>query len=264
MSLLEARELAVVLGGRGVLHGISVEFDVGEMVGLIGPNGAGKTTLLRSLVGLLAPVSGVVMLDGTSVASVPAREFARKVAYLPQGGRPHWPVPVRELVMLGRLPWLGPWRGPTAEDRAAADRAMAATGIDGFADRRATELSGGEQARVLLARALAGDPKVLLADEPVAGLDPYHRLEVIEHLAALAAGGMAVVVVLHDLTLASRFCRRLVLLDAGRIAADGAPSAVLSPERLADVYRVRAIAGREGGEGYIVPWQRLGPAPRGD
>ena len=257
--MLAARDLSVSLGGRDVLRGVSVAVNTGEMLGLVGPNGAGKTTLLRALIGLVPVASGDVSFDGESAAAASRRTLARDIAYLPQGGRPHWPLPVEELVLLGRLPHRGPLARPSNADRSAVRQAMEAVGVGGFAARPATALSGGEQARVLLARALAGEPRLLLADEPIAGLDPYHRLEVMEHLAALTEQGMGVVVVLHDLTLASRFCRRLVLIDGGRVVADGAPDDVLSPARLADVYRVSAIAGREGDENFIVPWTRLTP-----
>ena len=255
--MLAARDLSVSLGARDVLHGVSVAVNEGEMLGLVGPNGAGKTTLLRALIGLVPAASGEVLVDGQPFAAVSRRVLARDIGYLPQGGRPHWPLPVEDLVMLGRLPHRDAFARAGDADRTAVRRAMEAVGVAEFAARPATALSGGEQARVLLARALAGEPRLLLADEPIAGLDPYHRLEVMEHLAALAERGMGVVVVLHDLTLASRFCGRLVLIDDGRVIADGAPGEVLSPERLAEVYRVSAIAGREGDEGFIVPWTRL-------
>ncbi len=158
---------------------------------------------------------------------------------------------------MGRLPHIAAFRAPSAADRAIAEAAMAALDIADLAARPATRLSGGEKARVLLARALAGAPNILLADEPVAGLDPYHRLETMEHLATLAAGGTTVVVVLHDLALAARFCGRLVLLDRGTIAADGAPPRVLTDEILAAIYRIEALRGSSGGADFILPWRRV-------
>jgi iron complex transport system ATP-binding protein len=256
-ALMDADSLDVTLGRRRVLDDVAFAVRPGEAVGLVGPNGAGKTTLLRALAGVLRPERGAVHLDGAPVEALPRGRFAAKVAYLPQGGGSFWAVPVRTLVMLGRLPHRNRWSGPSPADEAAVTAALAATGTQELADRPVTELSGGERARVLLARALAGEPRLLLADEPVSGLDPYHRLEVMEHLRALARAGKAVVVVLHDLTLAARFCDRLVLLDGGRVAASGAPAEVLTPERLDSVYRVRALHGRENGEPFVVPWDRL-------
>ncbi len=257
MSILSASDVTVHLAGRAVLTGAAIRVAAGEIVGLIGPNGAGKTTLLRVLARLQPATAGSVAFDGAPAAAMPRPRFARAVAYLPQGGESHWAIPVEELVFLGRLPHFGAWRRPSAEDRAAVAAAMAATGIEHLADRPANQLSGGERARVLLARALAGAPRVLLADEPVAGLDPYHRLEVMEHLKALAETGAGIVVVLHDLTLAARFCSRLVLLDRGAVAADGQAEEVLSAERLARIYEISALSGREDGALYVLPWDRL-------
>ncbi len=257
MTRLAARNLSVDFGNQHALSDVSFGLGPGEFIGLIGPNGAGKTTLLRALAGLLRPSAGAVTLDGQRLEQTPHKERARSIGYLPQGGRSQWAISVEELVMMGRIPHLGRFAGPRAADRAVVARVMAATDVTHLAGRPATELSGGEEARVLLARALAGEPALLLADEPVAGLDPYHRLEVMERLAGLAADGAGVVVVLHDLTLAGRFCQRLVLLDKGRVAFDGDANEALSDEQLASVYQVRAVRGTHRGQPYLVPWERL-------
>ena len=257
MTRLAASGIRVTLGARAALVGVSAAVETGELVGLIGPNGAGKTTLLRALAGLVPPDGGTVTLDQRPLTAIGRRDRARRLGHLPQDGTIHWALPVQDVVLMGRLPHLGAWDRAGAPDRAIAASAMEALDIADLAARPATRLSGGEKARVLLARALAGAPEILLADEPVAGLDPYHRLEVMEHLAVLAATGTGVVVVLHDLALAARFCRRLVLLDKGRVAAEGTPREVLTPERLAAVYRVEALRGRHDGADYVLPWRRV-------
>ena len=186
----------------------------------------------------------------------PRRDFAAKVAYLAQGGAVHWPLTVERIVALGRLPRLSAFERISEVDREATEAAMARTDVSHLRDRSVTTLSGGERARVMIARALAGEPQVLLADEPVAALDPYHQLQVMEFLAEFAEDGAAVLVVLHDLTLAARFCDRLVLIDAGRPVAEGPPEEVLSAENLRETYHVEAELGRRQGEPFVVPWSR--------
>ncbi|HEY8352488.1 MAG TPA: ABC transporter ATP-binding protein [Sphingomonadales bacterium] len=231
--------LSVELGGRRVLDSLGFHAPAGMVTGLIGPNGAGKTTVLRALLGLVPRRSGRVSLDGRALDGLDPRERARALAYLPQGCPVHWPLTVERLVSLGRLPHQDPWRRPRPEDAAAIEAAMRATDMLHLRDRPATELSGGERMRALLARALAGEAPVLLADEPVAALDPRHALSTMELFADLAARGRTIVLVLHDLGLAARFCGRLLLMDRGRMAAAGAPRSVLAPDLLAAVYGVR-------------------------
>ena len=262
MTLIGAKAVSLSLGGRRVLAGLDFAVDAGEMVGLIGPNGAGKTTLLRTLAGLLQAESGEIRIKGASACTISRAEIARIVGYLPQDGASHWAVTVETLVGLGRLPHTGPWRGATAADRAAVARALDACDATRFADRPVTRLSGGERARVLLARALAGEPEVLLADEPVAGLDPGHQLDVMERLRGLAADGAGVVAVMHDLTLAARFCTRLCLMHHGRIAAAGDAATVLSPKNLAGFYGVAAYHDLAGGKPVVVPIQRAAGGSR--
>lgn len=263
MSLLSARSIRLSRGGRAVLDGVDLSVRAGECVGLIGPNGAGKSTLLSVMAGLL-PADGEVQLDNRPLGQWPRAERARRIGFLEQGAACHWPLSVERVVTLGRLPhaspWPGPWGGMGDHDRAAIARAMAQCDVTQFATRNVTALSGGERARVMLARALAGDPAVLLADEPAAGLDPYHQLQVMELLAGLAADGMAVLVVLHDLTLALRHCTRLCLLDqAGRVAADAAPASLLEGDALGRVYGIELLRGGHQGAAFALPWRRLPP-----
>ncbi len=261
MSVLAAADVSVTLGGREVLREVSMAARGGEMVGLLGPNGAGKSTLVRVMAGLLAPEAGRVTLDGDVLAERPRRALARTLAYLPQGAQVHWPVAVERLVALGRLPHLSAWQRARGADRAAVDDALRATDIEDLRHRPATELSGGEAARVLLARVLAAEPAVLLADEPVAALDPRHQLALMELLHARAAGGTAVLVVLHDLGLAARFCDRLVLMHEGRVLRDGTPEHVLSPEALAEAYGVEARIERRDGMLSVTPLRVVGGRP---
>ncbi len=257
MSRIEARDLMVMLGGRTVLDGVDLALAPGEVLGLVGPNGAGKTTLLRALAGLVAPAGGQVLVEARPLSDWHRVELARYLAYLPQNAPCHWPLAVSQVVMLGRLPRLRPWIRPRPDDDEAVRRTLRQVDAEAFEGQRVDELSDGERARVMLARALAGEPVVLLADEPVAGLDPGHQLQVMRLLAALAGEEMSVIVTLHDLTLAARFCHRLVILDHGRVLAAGAPAEVLSPANLAATFAIRAEIGSRNGETFLVPWEGI-------
>jgi iron complex transport system ATP-binding protein len=237
VSNLTVRDLGVSLRKRQVLDGIGFGVARGEMVGLVGPNGAGKTTLLRAMLGLV-PFSGY-----SSLADIPAATRGKHAAWMPQAREIAWPVDVKTLVALGRIPHLGTGAALGTADEAAVARALAHMGLDGFANRTATRLSGGEQARVLIARALAQETPVLMADEPVAGLDPHHQISTMACFAGLAQAGTSVIVSLHDLGLAARHCTRLLVLHNGALVADGAPQAVLTPQVLRDVFGITARAG---------------------
>lgn len=248
MSLLTLVDVAVHLGGRAVLQQASFALHEAEVVGIIGPNGAGKSSLMRAMAGLIEPATGRVSLDGRALADWPGMERARELAYLPQSAPVHWPLSVRAVVELGRLPFRRGWFATDGGAAAAVRAAMAETEVEKLQDRLLTELSGGERTRVMIARLLAAQPRVILADEPVAALDAYHQLHVMELLSGRAASGAAVAVVLHDLGLAARFCTRILLLDKGRIVADGTPAELLakSPtKRLDDVFRALTTADAE-------------------
>jgi len=229
--------LSAALGGRRVLSGLDLSFAPGRLHGLLGPNGAGKSTLLRVLAGLV-PHAGRASIGPDAIAALPAGIRARRIAWLPQEHDVHWPLPVREVVALGRMP-----HGATLDrmgdaDRAAVARALERTDMTAMADRPVTALSGGEKARALLARALATEAEILLADEPAEGLDPLHRLTVMEALRREARSGRIVIAVLHDLGLAARFADTVALMRPDAPAIQGAPATVLVPDRLREVFGV--------------------------
>lgn len=221
------------LGGRVVLDGVSLTLHAGRITALCGPNGAGKTSVMRALLGLAPLSGGRALLGGADVAGLGPRRRAELAAWLPQERRIAWNMPAVEIAALG-APFLDPLRA-----RARALAALEEAGAAHLADRGAADMSGGERARVLLARALAAEGRALLADEPAAGLDPAAQLAVMTRLRARARGGQAVLVSLHDLTLAARFADRVLVLDHGRLAADDTPMAALSPEILARVFEVQ-------------------------
>lgn len=237
---LEARSLVVSLGGRQVLGGIDLAVAPGRVVAIVGPNGAGKSTLLRALAGLVTPDAGRVLLGERGIAAIPAAERARAVAYLPQDRIVHWPLSVEAVVELGRLPHRGTGSVSAEDDRLAVAKALRAMDVADFAVRPVTELSGGERARVLLARALAQEAGLLLADEPTAGLDPAHALSLFAHLERLTQEGRGIAVALHDLSLAARFCDTVLMLMGGKAIACGPPAEVFTPETLALTYGIDA------------------------
>jgi iron complex transport system ATP-binding protein len=197
------------------------------------------------------------MLDDRPIARMSETDRARAISYLPQGQDVHWPLNVERLVALGRLPHLAPFSRLSPADRDAVLNAMSAADVLYLRDRIATELSGGERARVLLARALCVEAPVLLVDEPLAALDPAHQLATVTLLKSLARGGRLVTVVLHDLSMASRFCDRLLLMDEGRLVAEGTAADVLDEARLRHVYGVEAVMGEHQGQRYVLPWKEV-------
>lgn len=234
MTLLSVQNLTVRRGECPVVDAASFSIGPGECVGLIGPNGAGKTSLLRGALGLL-PFEGT-----SSLAALPPRQRAAQAAWLPQTREIAWPMSVERIVALGRLPYLARGARLSPADQSAVDAALSRMGLQNFRTRLATALSGGEQARVLIARTLAQDTPLLMADEPIAGLDPAAQIATLQVFENLAQEGSAVLTSLHDLSLAGRYCTRLIMMGAGRIVADGPPDEILTAERLAEVFHLHA------------------------
>jgi len=224
--MLEARKLTL----RGRLSGVSTSLRSDEITAICGPNGAGKSSLLQCLAGLLAPESGSVLLDGAPLATRHARERAVAIGYLPQHGEIAWDMSVRNLAALGRLPHGG--------GEAPVEKALTSLDLQAFSTRPVNTLSGGEKARVLLARVLAGEPRWVLADEPLAALDLAHQLALLAHLRRAAQGGAGVVLVLHDLALAMNHADRVLVLENGGLAADGAPATALGTDLIERVWGV--------------------------
>jgi iron complex transport system ATP-binding protein len=245
--------------GRAVLGDVNASIISGQVTGLVGPNGAGKTTLLRVALGLLDTTQGDVRVLDRNLREWPRDARARAIAYLPQGADAHWPVEAWKLVALGRMPHRAPFAPLSPEDAIAVDKALARCDAVQFVSRRMDELSAGERARVLLARALATQAPILLVDEPAAHLDPVHQLRLMELLREEAAQGAAVIVTLHDLALASRFCDEIVVLQSGHVVSQGVPDEALSDGVLAAAFGVTVLKASSLAQVRlpIIPWRRL-------
>jgi iron complex transport system ATP-binding protein len=257
MTAINAKNISVKYGAVQVLHDIALTAETGCFVGLIGPNGSGKTTLLRSLAGLQRLAGGEVSIGGRLVVDMTDAERAKKMAYMPQGTEVHWPLVVGRLVALGRMPTVDFWRGLRGPDHDAVLHALRSVDALHLTDRVVSTLSTGERARVLLARALASNPSILLADEPIASLDLNHQLLVLDVIRDLCIRGMTAVVVFHDLSLAARYCSHLVLLHEGLDFAEGLPAEVLIPSNLRDAYGVDAVLSNDLGVPQVVSFARL-------
>jgi iron complex transport system ATP-binding protein len=253
MSAIELRNVTVALGGRPVVEDVDGAVAEGEWLALIGPNGAGKTTLLRAIAGLV-PFAGSIRIDGRETADLPRKELAQLLAVVPQEpSTPPW-MTVGEYVLLGRTPHLGPFAKEGKRDREAAARAIARLDLLGYGDRRLGTLSGGEKQRVVVARALAQDARIVLLDEPTAALDIGHQQQALDLLDMLRAeSGLTLVSAMHDLTLAAQYADRMVLLDRGRVAADGPPRDVLTEEAIARHYGATIDVVPIGGRVAVIP-----------
>jgi iron complex transport system ATP-binding protein len=221
---------------RAALDGVTLEVPAGSFTAVLGPNGSGKSTLLRALLGVVRPDEGSAALEGRDVRAWDRRELARRVGVVPQLESIAFPVTVREVVAMGRYAHLGPLRAEGAADRAAIARALESCDVAALEARQVTALSGGELQRVRIARALAQEPAALALDEPTASLDMAHEMSILELLRGWADGGMTVLLVTHQLNLAARFADRIVLLEGGRVVAEGETAAVFTAEVLERVY----------------------------
>ena len=256
---LEVRQVYFSYFDGLVLHDINLSLEAGEMVGLLGPNGSGKTTLLKLASGILKPDRGEIRLGGSSLSRLGRKSIARSVAVVPQQFHIPFAFTTSEVVMLGRIPFVKALTGETAADRQAVAAAMELVGITELTERRFDELSGGERQKVILAMALAQQPKLLLLDEPTVHLDISHQVETLELVRSLnGTQGLTVIAAMHDLNLASLYCDRLVLLKEGRISAEGTPKQVLTEEIIRDVFSasVRVEAHPATGVPHVVVMPR--------
>ena len=246
MSELAIRSISVKRGDRLVLEDVTTTFPAGRLTAVIGPNGAGKSTLLEVAAGLLRPVAGTVELGGRPLSAIGRRTLARRRAYLPQRAGVEWPISVERVVALGLTPSLPAFGDVPAALLPAVDDAINACDLGALRDREATNLSGGELARVMLARAIVGDPELLIVDEPTAGLDPRHAIDAARRLRARADAGRTVIMAIHDLDLALRFADDIVAIHEGRLLVAGPVGEVLTEDMLGTLYSVRARISRDG------------------
>lgn len=243
MTLLAADQISVRRGARIILRDISFQAHAGEFIAVLGPNGAGKSTLLKALAGLIKPGSGQVMLDAKSLNAMSYRQLAARRAYLPQNPHLEWPLPVERLVALGLTPKLPATGGLPDALRPAIARALEACDLVDKAAQPATTLSGGEFARAMLARAIVGEPRILIVDEPITGLDPLHAMRSMALLKSFAEAGTLVIASLHDLTLAARYPSRVIVLVDGTMAGDVQS---LTEELVHKAFGVRVLASGQG------------------
>ena len=254
---LSANELSFSYGLKEVVTGLSFELRPGEVLGVVGPNGAGKSTVIKLLTRVLEPSAGGVLLDDVPVRRMSRLELARRVAVVPQAGELPLAFRAWDLVMMGRTPHLGFLAPETKRDHDIVERAMRRVDVWAFRERPVSELSGGERQRVLLARALAQEPRYLLLDEPTNHLDLKYQVELLRFVRREASGGLGALVVLHDLNLSARVCDRLLVMHQGRCVAEGSPAEVLTEARLREVYRADVSVFAEPASGAPVVLPRL-------
>lgn len=239
--LIAVSDVTVQLGDTTALASIDTTVQSGTFLGLVGPNGAGKSTLLRTITGMITPDTGTVEIAGEGITDFSSRERSRTIAVVPQETSVAFDFAVKDVISMGRTPYVGRFGGSAPADTAAVNRAMERTAVAQFADRPISEISGGERQRVLLARAIAQDTPILLLDEPTASLDINHQIRTLDLVAELVAEGKTVVAAIHDLNLAARYCDELLLLDAGHAVARGTPESVLTAETVEQTFAIQSV-----------------------
>jgi iron complex transport system ATP-binding protein len=243
------------------LAGVDLCVEPGERIAILGPNGSGKTTLMKVMLGLLHPQEGTVSFEGEDLGDISRAELARVMAMVPQELLLPYALTVREVVLLGRTPYLHRYRGPARKDLEVVQEVMTATDLLSFASRPYNHLSGGERQRVILAMALAQQPRLLLLDEPIRSLDLNHQMRMLSLIRDLnVKRGLTILSSMHDLNLSSLYFDRLVLLSSGRIAADGSPVEVIRPDTIREVFGVSVLVARH--PGLSIPWVTLAPDAR--
>ena len=252
MNLLEARNVCFSYGGPLVLQNAAARFGAGELAAVVGTNGSGKTTLLKTLCGIHRPQQGSVFVSGRPLAELSRRETARKIAFVPQDSPIGAAFTIREVVAMGRTPHLGAFTPEREHDLQAVEQALLQTDLHALAGKRISAVSSGERRRAFLARALAQETEIIILDEPTANLDPQHQLALLDLLGQLGSRGKTIIVALHDLSLAIRCFNRVLVLDHGLVAAEGAPLSVLTPRLLADIFKVRGEYNECGGVPNLV------------
>ncbi len=254
---LQIRDLSFSYGSTQILKDISMELGSSDVLGIVGPNGAGKSTLIRCIDRILVPQRGTILLDGQEMKQMNSMEIAKKIGYVPQSISNTFPATVFDTVLMGRRPHLG-WRSSDADIDTVLE-VLTMLKIKYLAMRDFSEISGGQQQKVLIARALAQDAEILLLDEPTSNLDIRHQLEVMEILTKLVKKkGLSVMMAIHDLNLASRYSDRIIMLNGGSIRDTGDPVSVLTAENIESVYGVEVIVKHEAGKPYIIPIRSFG------
>lgn len=238
---LEVMDLGYEYSEKKVLESISFNVRPGEILGILGPNGCGKTTMLKNLNRNLSPHKGCILLDGTDLEEMHKRDIAKRIASVPQSNEIRFAFTVREMVEMGRMPFQEAFRGNSSEDERIVDESMELTGISGMSDRLINTMSGGERQRVIIARAIAQSPEIILMDEPTLHLDINMQFEVLDLVSDLAKRkGLTVIIVSHDLPMVARYCDRMILIHDRTVYAEGTPEEILTPENMRTVFNVDA------------------------